>query len=100
LSTRAFANGAIQKLSMNLSRVNCFIYSKNLTAISELEVPVVENEEALNDSAIAEIMGDIQKKSVNEQIAGVGAWKKRAKIDNMFVARTLKVLYIFLWLFD
>jgi len=58
--------------------------------IEKLEVPVVENEEALNDSAIAEIMGDIQKKSVNEQIAGVGAWKKRAKIDNMFVARTLK----------
>lgn len=58
--------------------------------IDKLEVPVVENEDALNNSAIAEIMGDIQKKSVNEQIAGVGAWKKRAKIDNMFVARTLK----------
>ena len=53
---------------------------------------MVENEEELNNTAIAEIMGEIQKKSVNEQVAGVGAWKKRAKIDNMFVARTLKVI--------
>ncbi|CAG5110710.1 Oidioi.mRNA.OKI2018_I69.chr2.g5085.t1.cds [Oikopleura dioica] len=58
--------------------------------IDKLQVPVVENEEELNNTAIAEIMGEIQKKSVNEQVAGVGAWKKRAKIDNMFVARTLK----------
>lgn len=58
--------------------------------IDRFEVPHVEDEEVLNNTAIAEIMGELKKKSNNEQSAGVGAWKKRAKVDNMFVARTLK----------
>lgn len=48
-------------------------------------------EEKLNDAAMTEIMSDLKKKAVAEQVEGVGAWKSRQKVNKMFLARTIKV---------
>lgn len=47
-------------------------------------------EEKLNDAAMTEIMSDLKKKAVAEQVEGVGAWKSRQKVNKMFLARTIK----------
>ena len=50
--------------------------------------------EKLNDAAITEIMSDLNKKSVAEQVEGVGAWKSRQKVNTMYLARTIKVSFM------
>ena len=54
--------------------------------------PDCPQEQKLNSDAITEIMSDLNKKSVAEQVEGVGAWKNRQKVNKMFLARTIKVI--------
>ena len=62
--------------------------------LTPLKIVDQSKEEEMNQAAIAEIMGDLNKKATREETEGVSAWKTRQKVDKMFLARTIKVIFV------
>lgn len=89
--TTAMQNEAVYWTTLVQESVPKWSLVPSLEGIYEpLVIVDQEKEDQLNQAAINELMGDLNKKAVAEKTEGVGAWKSRQKVNKMFLARTIK----------